>query len=128
MFVENLIALHKSQIVANLKKCQFFPKPAEFVGVEIEGEGGTPAALKFPALANLAASPPAAAMGALGLLVSLASAKNGSLSLKSECIHGENTRRILLLPMHLRESRPIVCAPNGWWRTNERRKSWGKSS
>ena len=67
-FCKFLMVLRKHRVAVNLKKCRFFPKAAEFVGVEVKGEGNMPAAFEFPALAKLIASLIAAAVGMLGTI------------------------------------------------------------
>ena len=60
--------LRKHCVEAILKKCWFFPKTAEFIGVDIKGEGNSAAKSKFPALMKLIASPPVAAADVLGIV------------------------------------------------------------
>ena len=67
-FCKFLMVLRKHRVAVNLKKRRFFPKAAEFVGVEVKGGGNAPAASKFLALVKLIVSPPAVVTDVLGVV------------------------------------------------------------
>ena len=48
-----LATCQKYCITVNLKKCRFFPEQAEFVGIDITGQGNQPASSKFKAFREL---------------------------------------------------------------------------
>ncbi|KAI2508403.1 hypothetical protein MHU86_6077 [Fragilaria crotonensis] len=45
--------LQRHQVTVKLKKCRFFPKSAEFVGMDVEADGNRPARSKMQALEDL---------------------------------------------------------------------------
>ncbi len=50
---EVLKVMRKCRVTVNLKKCHFFPKKAEFVGVDAMSEGDAPAESKFSGVKKL---------------------------------------------------------------------------
>ena len=53
-----LQTLQRYQVTVKLKKCRFFPKSAEFVGMDVEDDGNRPARSKMQALEDLKHQPP----------------------------------------------------------------------
>ena len=54
-----LITLKRYSITVNLKKCNFLPAIAQFVGLDIAPDGNQPASAKFKDLDALGENPPA---------------------------------------------------------------------
>ena len=52
-----LEVLKKHQVTVKLKKCRFFPRSAEFVGMDVEADGNRPARSKMQALEDLKSQP-----------------------------------------------------------------------
>ena len=127
-FCKFLIVLRKHRVAVNLKKCRFFPKAAEFVGVEVKGEGNAPAASKFLALVKLIVSPPAVVTDVLGVVGFFGFCQEWMFPLKSELDPGEGTRRKLRLSTHLRKSRCNACILSGQQKTSKNSKSQDKKS
>ena len=48
-----LQVLQRHQVTVKLKKCRFFPRSAEFVGMDVEADGNRPARSKMQALVDL---------------------------------------------------------------------------